>query len=349
MILAAPSPACVRCLVFAAALAVGSRVLPVARAADSSAAGLAPVALVLQWEHQAQFAGYYLALEKKFYEREGLDVQIQRGGPGVRPCETVAGGGADFCLTMLSTALEKRAAGLPLVLVAQIVNRSNFVLIAWKHPPSDPAATISRPSDLTGRRVTVWESDFRLPYLAFFDAQNARPEVLPQYYTLSLFLHKGADACSAMRYNEYHLLMQYGVQPGDLTVFNLWENGVVLPEDGVYALEKTWRERPEVCRGFARATLAGWRYAHDHPEEALDAVMRQIDATKVPTNRPHMGWMLREILLSIFPGPGDSWTPGRLSERAYSDSVALLERHGSLQGAPGYQDFVTPEARDAAP
>lgn len=330
-------------------MAMGAFAIPAARASEAAAAGPVPLTIVLQWDHQAQFAGYYLAATKKFYQREGLDVRIQRGGPDVRPCEAVAGGDADFCVTMLSTALEKRAAAMPLMLLAQVVNRGNFVLVAWKHPPGDPTATIRRPSDLTGRRVSIWESDFRLPYLAFFDAQNAQPELLPQYYTLSLFLHRGVDACSVMRYNEYHLLMQFGVQPDDLTVFNLWENGVVLPEDGIYTLEKTWRERPEICRAFRRASLDGWRYAREHPKEALDAVMHQITAGNLPTNRPHMNWMLREILLSIFPGPGDSWSFGKLSAQTYADSVALLERHGSLHGAPGYQDFVTTEARDAAP
>ena len=133
--------------------------IPAVRAGESTAPTPAPVTLVLQWNHQAQFAGYYMALEKGLYLREGLDVRIRRGGPDVLPCEELGAGRADFCCTMLSTALEKRAAGVPLVLLAQIVSRSNFVLVAWKHPPGEPGATISRPADLTGRRVTVWEAD----------------------------------------------------------------------------------------------------------------------------------------------------------------------------------------------
>jgi NitT/TauT family transport system substrate-binding protein len=152
-----------------------------------------------------------------------------------------------------------------------------------------------------------------------------------------------------MRYNEYHRLMQHGVRPDDIVVFNLWEHGVILPEDGLYTLEKTWTGRPEVCHAFARASLAGWRCAREHPEQALALVMRYVDADKVPTNRPHMRWMLREILRSIFPEPGDDWNFGKLSPQAYAQAVELLRRHGNLQGAPAFDDFVTTEAGHVVP
>jgi NitT/TauT family transport system substrate-binding protein len=338
-----------RLAIAAGAALVLIRAVPAMRAGEAAAAEPAPVTLVLQWNHQAQFAGYYMALEKGLYRREGLDVRIRRGGPDVSTCEELGAGRADFCCTMLSTALEKRAAGLPLVLLAQIVSRSNFVLVAWKHPPGEPGATISQPADLAGRRVTVWEADYRTPYLAFFGAAGVQPEILPQYYTLSLFLHRGADACSAMRYNEYHRLMQHGVRPEDVVVFNLWEHGIALPEDGLYTLQKTWIGRPEVCRAFARASLAGWSCAREHPEQALALVMRYVDADNVPTNRPHMRWMLREILRSIFPEQGDSWTFGQLSPPAYARAVDLLVRHGNLQGAPAFGNFVTTEASHVVP
>lgn len=312
-------------------------------------AALTPVSLVLLWQHQAQFAGYYMALEQGFYRREGLDVKIRRGGPDVRPADELAECRADFCVAMLATAMEKRAAGRPLVLLSQIVNRSNFALVAWKHPTSAPTTTIRQLSDLNGRAVSIWEADLRLPYLACFDTQGVQPEILPQYYTLSLFFQHGVDACAVMRYNEYHRLMQHGVRPDDVTIFNLWEHGVVLPEDGLYALERTWRENPERCRAFVRASLDGWRYARQNPERTLDVVMRYVEADNLPTNRPHMRWMLREILRSIFPEKGDPWQFGQLSPGAYTEALHLLQRRSILPSTPAFEDLVIPEARHVAP
>jgi NitT/TauT family transport system substrate-binding protein len=160
---------------------------------------LKPVKFVLHWDHQAQFAGYYIALDKGYYAAEGLDVTIVRGGPDVRACETVADGKATFCTTMLSSALEKRENGIMLVQIAQVVNRSNFEVVAWKKPQGENGPEITKPSDLNGRKITVWEHDLRLPYLAFFEVQNIDGQILPQYYSLSLFMNHGADACSAMR------------------------------------------------------------------------------------------------------------------------------------------------------
>lgn len=314
------------------------------RASAAEAPAPHPLTLVLQWHHQSQFAGYYMALEKGFYRDAGLDVTILRGGSDVNPVELLTEGRADFCTATLSAALEMRSNGLPLVLLSQLVNRSNFQLLAWKHPDGSDAAPILEPADLSGRRITIWERDFRSPYLAFLQSWGAQPEILPQYYSLSLFLHRGAAACSAMRYNEYHTLLQNGVAEDELTVFNLWELGVNLPEDGLYGLAQTWRSRPELCRRFVQATLEGWRYARDHREETLDVVMRYIDAEKLPTNRPHMAWMLAEILKSVFPAAGDPWTFGVLSPQAYREASGLLQRQGRIASPPTYQDFVRTEA-----
>jgi NitT/TauT family transport system substrate-binding protein len=303
-------------------------------------APLKHVKVVLHWDHQAQFAGYYIALDKGFYAAEGLDVTIIRGGPDVRPCEMVADGKAEFCTTMLSTALEKRESGIQLALLAQVVNRSNFEIVTWKKPDGPNGPEITKPSDLNGRKVAIWEQDFRLPYLAFFEVQKIDAQVLPEYYSLSLFMNHGADACSATRYNEYHWLLQHGVKESDIVVFPLWNYGVPLPEDGIYALESTWAKDPAMCRAFARASLKGWEYAKENPDEALDAVMDRVESVQLPTNRPHMRWMLNEMLASIFPGDNGGWTFGKLSEKSYRQTCLMLKRHDAIQDWPQYASFV---------
>jgi NitT/TauT family transport system substrate-binding protein len=300
-----------------------------------------PLRLVFHWQHQAQFAGYYMALAEGYYAQEGLDVQLLRGGPDVRVGEMLRSGKADFATFMLSSALAERAQGLPLVHLAQVVNRSNFQLVAWRNPAS--GAPVRDLSDLDGRELTVWRDDFRAPYLALFASKGVRPVILPQYYTLSLFLKRGVVACSAMRYNEYHTLLQNGIQESEVRVFNLHELGVRMPEDGLYALQETWKQHPEACRGFARASLQGWGYARDHVEETLDVVMTYVRRENLPVNRAHMAWMLREMLASIFPAKGDSWAFGQLSRDAYDETGSVLTRYGGLKSAPEYSSFVIGE------
>ncbi len=327
-------------------IAAGLLLAAACAGAGAADPGAAPVTLVLQWQHQAQFAGYYMALAKGIYERQGMAVKILRGGPDVQPVELMRAGQADFAVVMLSTALGERSRGTPLVHLAQVVNRSNFLLVAWRAPAAGDAVRTLQ--DLNGRRITIWEGDLRAPYLAMFDAQGVRPVVLPQYNTFSLFLHRGADAFAAMRYNEFHALLQGGVLEDEVRTFALSDHGGNLPEDGLYCMADTWRSRPEACRAFARASLEGWRYARDHEDETLDVVMDYVARDRRAVNRVHMRWMLKEMVASIFPPPGGDWAEGRLSRPAYERTVEILTRHAGLKAAPRYEDLVIEEVADAS-
>ncbi|MDT8899866.1 ABC transporter substrate-binding protein [Anaeroselena agilis] len=300
-----------------------------------AAAAGKPVELMLQWTHQAQFAGYYVAAAKGIYKAHGLDVRIIAGGPGLDPMNELADGNVDFVSAWLSTALIRREEGLPLVNVAQIVNRSNLLMISWK----DWAG--GSPRDLDGRRISVWEGDFRAPYLAWLQAEGVEPAAIyPQYYSVNLFLRRGVDACSAMYYNEYHMLYQAGVNEDERSVFFLKDYGFGFPEDGLYCTENTIRLDREMVAAFRAASLEGWRYAAEHPDEALDITMEYVTAANVATNRPHMKWMLEKILTSIVPGGKDPWTLGKLARDDYEKTVQMMRGQKMLHSQPTYEAFT---------
>ncbi len=316
-------------IVFAAALAALLTPAPPAAAAGK------PVELMLQWTHQAQFAGYYVAASKGIYQAHGLDVKIIQGGPGLDPMNELASGDVDFVSAWLSTALIRRQDGLPIVNVAQIVNRSNLLLLSRKDLSGESA------KNLSGRRISIWEGDFRAPYLAWLQSEGVEPAALhPQYYSVNLFLRKGVDACSAMYYNEYHMLYQAGVDDDDLTVFFLKDYGFGFPEDGLYCTESTIRLNREMVAAFRAASLEGWLYAARHPEEALDIVMEYVTAANVATNRSHMKWMLEKILASIVPVAKDSWTLGELTREDYEKTVLMMKGQNMLHNPPSYEAFT---------
>ncbi len=293
-----------------------------------------PVELMLQWTHQAQFAGYYVAAAKGIYQAHGLDVRIIQGGPGLDPMNELANGDVDFVTAWLPTALTRRQDGLPLVNVAQVVNRSNLLLIGWKDGPGGSSR------DLSGRRISIWEGDFRAPYLAWLQSEGVEPAAIhPQYYSVNLFLRKGVDACSAMYYNEYHMLYQAGVNEDELSVFFLKDYGFGFPEDGLYCTEGTLRLDREMVAAFRAASLEGWLYAARHPEEALDIVMEYVTTANVATNRSHMKWMLEKILASIVP-VADSWTLGELARSDYEKTVLMMKGQNMLHNPPSYEAFT---------
>lgn len=322
-----------------AAAALGAGLWHGARRAEASIV-TGHVRLVLQWSPQAQFAGYYLALEKGFYREHGLDVEIIPGGPAIDSLAYVRDGKAEFGTAFLTGAITAAGEGSDIVNVCQVVNRSNLLLVAHRQRVKDR-------DDLQGARVTMWGSSFRSAYIGFFEAAQVQPKILPQFYSVNLFLLGGADVCAAMRYNEYETIVQSGVDPEDLTVFSMQKNGFGFPEDGVYATAATVERNPELCRAFAEATLEGWAYCRDHPEEAVDSVMGHARAAKVPTNRVHQRWMLDHLLSAIYPAEGDTFTPGVLSRADYERTRAVMIGQQLIRTAPTYGRFVLGEAPSA--
>jgi NitT/TauT family transport system substrate-binding protein len=291
---------------------------------------LKKAALIPQWEPQAQFTGYYVALAKGFYRAEGVDMTILRGGPGQPPSRLLREGKAQFGTFFLPTAILERAAGLPLVNLAQFVPHSTQLLIAKK------ADGIEKPADLAGRKVSLWGPEFQLASQTFFKRHNITIEPVPQGFTVDLFLRGGVAACSAMRYNEYHAILNAGLDPEELTVFDLGAHGLDLPEDGLYVLEDVLRADPGLCRAVVRASVRGWEFAFAHPEAALDIVMSHVSAAHLPTNRMHQKWML-EQLRQVMTGPGDPL--GTLTRARYEACGKAMGAAGLVAAVPPYEDF----------
>ena len=124
----------------------------IALALAATGPGLAADALTLQlkWVTQAQFAGYYVAKEKGFYDEAGLDVTIKAGGPDINPSQVIAGGGADVVVDWMPSALATREKGVPLVNIAQIFQQSGMMLTCRKD------SGIKTPADFKGHTLGVW-------------------------------------------------------------------------------------------------------------------------------------------------------------------------------------------------
>jgi NitT/TauT family transport system substrate-binding protein len=305
-----------------------------AAAAIASAEGpAAPVRLVLCWRHQAQFAGYYAALKQGLYARHGLGVTIVSGGPNRDPVDLIREGKADVAVLPLSAALLAREHGVSVVNLAQVVNRSNLMLVAWRD------RGIRHVKDLRGRRVSMWQEDLSAPFLDFLSVEGADAVLVPQYFSVELFLRRGVDACAAMEYNEYHVILQAGVDPGQLTVARLRDAGFGVPEDGLYSLDSFACANPDTLERFAAASLAGWRWAAQHQDEALDLTMEHMRHDHVPGNRSHMRWMLTTLLPSIFPSAGDPWTFGRLRREDYDRTLVRLSEHRLVHTSVPFEVF----------
>ena len=234
------------------------------------------VSLQLQWVTQAQFAGYYVALDKGFYEAEGLDLTILAGGPDIAPPQVLAGGGADAMLNWMPSALAAREKGLPVVNIAQPFKKSGLMLTCWKD------TGITKVEDFRGKTIGVWFFGNEYPFLSWMSQVGIPTEggadgvtVLKQGFNVDPLLNREADCISTMTYNEYGQVIDAGVNPDELVTFKYEEQGVATLEDGIYVLEENLNDQVFVDKmvRFVRASMEGWKYAEANAEEAAGIIL----------------------------------------------------------------------------
>ncbi len=298
-------------------------------ASGSHAATLTHASFIPLWLPQAQFAGYYVALERGLYREHGIDLSILTGGPDHPASDALENRQADFATLWLSTAIRMRAHGADIINIAQVIQRSGLMLIAKR------SSGIRHPTDLDGKKVSVWEGDFLLQPQAFFRQYGVSVRTVPQASTVNLFLRDGVDAAVAMWYNEYHTILNAGVDADELTTFFFHDHGLNFPEDGLYC-------RPDVPeslrRAFVQASLEGWQYAFAHPEETLNIVMAYIERAHLTASRVHQRWMLARMQDLIAPA-GAGAGLGLLDAEDYRRVAAALADTGSIEAPPDFASF----------
>ncbi len=254
------------------------------------------VTIQLKWVTQAQFGGYFVAQDKGYYQAEGLDVTIKPGGPDIAPPQVIAGGGADVIIDWMPAALASREKGVALVNIAQIFKKSGMMLTCRKD------SGIKSPADFRGKTLGVWFYGNEYPFLSWMSKLGIPTTggsngvtVLKQGFNVDPILQKQAECVSTMTYNEYWQIVDAGLSPSELVVYKYEDQGVSTLEDGLYVMEKNLRKKAFVSKmaRFLKASIKGWKYAADHPDEAADIVLEN-DDTGAQTEK-HQRRMMREI------------------------------------------------------
>ncbi|SFA87475.1 NitT/TauT family transport system substrate-binding protein [Poseidonocella pacifica] len=290
----------------------------------SGASAADDITLQLKWVTQAQFAGYYVAQDQGFYEEEDLNVTIKPGGPDIAPTQVIAGGGADVTVEWMPAALSAREKGLPLVNIAQPFKSSGMMLTCLQE------TGITGPEDFPGRTLGVWFFGNEFPFLSWMsqlgiptDGGDAGVTVLKQGFNVDPLLQKQAECISTMTYNEYWQVIDAGISEDELITFKYEDQGVATLEDGLYVLEDRL-EDPEFVDAmarFVRASMKGWKWAEENPEDAAMIVLDN-DMTGAQTEE-HQIRMMGEVAKLT------SGSNGALDTADYERTVQSLLSGGS--------------------
>ncbi|SDI75751.1 ABC transporter substrate-binding protein [Lutimaribacter saemankumensis] len=305
------------------------------------AAAADEVTLQLKWVTQAQFAGYYVALDKGFYEEEGLDVTIKPGGPDIAPVQVLLGGGADVMVDWMPSALAAREKGAPIVNIAQPFASSGLMLTCLKEHG------INSPEDFPGHTLGTWFFGNEIPLYTWMgklgiptDGSDGGVTIQKINFNVDPLLQKQVECATTMTYNEYWQVIDAGLTPDDLVVFKYEDEGISTLEDGLYTTEEKLADPAEVDKlvRFVRASMKGWKYAEANPDEAADIVLEN-DETGAQTEK-HQRRMMGEIA-KLTAGSN-----GTLDPAAYERTVGIVMDGGVITKEPegAWTHAITDEA-----
>ena len=306
---------------------------------------LTDVTLQLQWFAQAQFAGYYAALDQGYFEEEGLNVTILEGGVDIVPQTVLADNQADYAIAWVPKALASREAGAGITDVAQIFQRSGTLQVSFADK------NITTAADLDGKTVGNWGFGNEFELFAGITKAGLDPAanvtLVQQNFDMSALLAGDIDAAQAMTYNEYAQVLE-AVNPAtgelytpeDFNVINWNDEGTAMLQDAVWA--NTERLASDAAYQattvkFLKAVIKGWIFARDNPEETATIVLKY-----GPTlGASHQLWQTNEVNKLIWPSPDGI---GVINADAWAQTVDVALTAKNLEGST----VITAQPDDAA-
>ncbi len=317
---------------------------PEGEAPEEDAAGdLTPVKLQLQWVTQAQFAGFFAAVELGFYEDVGLDVEILQGGVDIVPATVLDSGASDFAISWVPRGLVPREEGLNITNIAQIFQRSGTLQVAFAD------SGITSVADLQGTNVGNWGFGNEFELLAGLRANGLDPDadvtLVQQAFDMAALINGDIDAAQAMIYNEYAQVLETInpdtgelYQPEDLNVIDWNDVGTAMLQDAIWAdadrLEDDAAYR-DTAVAFVEGSLRGWIHCRDNPQECVDIIV----GAGPPFGGPsHQAWMMNEINALIWPSPLGI---GVLDPALWDQTIEVATSEGILSAPPDEGAFRT--------
>ena len=281
------------------------------------------VTLQLKWKHQFQFAGYYAAKYKGFYRQAGLDVQILEAGTAIEPAQNVLQGKADFGIAS-SDLILLRSQGYPVVALAAIFQHSPLIFLALKQSGIDSI------HHLIGKRIMLEPHAAELlAYLKYESIPISQVTLLPHTFDPSALLSGEADAISAYSTDEPFLL-QKAAQ--DYVTFTPRAGGIDFYGDVLFTTEAQIRQHPQRVQAFVDASLKGWEYALQHPNEIINVIYTQYSPRHSRAHLVFEAEKTRDLVLPDIVEIG-YMNPGRWQHiiDVYAD-MGMVHPHSSLQG-----------------
>ncbi len=226
------------------------------------------VTVQLSWFHDPEFSGFYTAIEKGFYAEEGLDVTLKAGGPDVDPIKEIMADQAQFGIVPANAIIKARSNGQDLVAISSIYQANPFLIMTLKN------SGIKTPKDLEGKRISIQSPDnftdqdtLLLSMLKRMNVDQSTIQFVAtdEWYGADELTKGKADAAAAFLTNQPVQAKLQGVEV-DTMLYS--DYGIPFYANLISTSGNLIKNKPDLVQKFVRATLRGYQYAIEHPEEA---------------------------------------------------------------------------------
>jgi NitT/TauT family transport system substrate-binding protein len=294
---------------------------------------LTKVKLQLQWFTQAQFAGYFAAVDQGYYKDAGLDVQILEGGTDIVPQTQLAQGHADYAIAWVPKALQSREQGAGITDVAQVFQRSGTLQVSFKDK------NITTAANLKGKKVGNWGFGNEFELFAGMTKAGLNPgkdvTLAQQQFDMQALLKGDIDAAQAMIYNEYAQVLEAKnpktgqlYQPDDFNKIDWNTEGTAMLQDAIWAntdkLQNDKAYQDQTVK-FLTASFKGWAYCRDNPEKCRDIVVAK--GSKLGAS--HQLWQMNEINKLVWPSANGI---GIVDKSAWDQTVQIAQSTKNADG-----------------
>lgn len=237
-----------------------------------SAETTTPASLQLIWKHQFQFAGYYMAKHKGFYQDAGIDLTIFEYHLDEDPVEQVLNGSRDFAVGR-STILAQRAKGAAIIALFTAYQDSPLMLLTTKQ------SGITKPEDLLNKRIMMTpDAEKQVELLAMLYQSGVTSDKFTRQqhsFNIDSLIRGETDAMASYISNEPFQMNQRGEE---YNILHPKDFGFNMYSDLLFTSATLQHRNPELVESFRQASIKGWLYAFNHIEETADLIIEKYNS-----------------------------------------------------------------------
>ncbi len=320
------------------ALAVVLALLPVLVACGGDGGGgsddLEDVTIGLTFVPNIQFAPFYVALEKGYYEDAGLSVELNHHAAGADQFGALVAGQEDMLMSAGDEAMQARAQGVEIVYIAEVFRKYPVALIV---PEDSDIATIG---DLADKKVGIpgeYGANYTglLALLASADMTKDDIQIESVGFTQAQALLAGqVDAIMGYVNNEPIQLEKAGMATRNFPV----SDALPIVSNGLVAMEGYLEDHPDQARAIVEATLKGVEFAIENPEETVEIAKKFVPTLE---DEQQATDALAVLQASIPLWQADGVAIGSSDPDAWQQTADFLQSHGLLANPVAVADVYS--------